>query len=148
MKQGLLHDLSKYSPVEFFNGAKYFAGNHSPITNERKEKGYSLAWMHHKGRNKHHSEYWIDLNKKTGKYEPIKMPNKYVGEMFCDRLAASKNYNRGYFDPSMPLEYLYRTKESTPMHEETFKLLEFLLKMYYEHGEKETFKYIKKNLRK
>ena len=147
-KQGLLHDLSKYSFVEFFNGVKYFAGNHSPITNERKDKGYSDAWMHHKGRNKHHSEYWIDLNKATNQYEPIEMPERYIGEMFCDRLAASKNYNRKNYNPNMPLEYLYRTKDSTPMHPNTFLKLESLIKMYIEVGEKETFKYIKKNMRK
>ncbi len=147
-KQGLLHDLSKYSFVEFFNGVKYFAGNHSPITNERKDKGYSDAWMHHKGRNKHHSEYWIDLNKATNMYEPIEMPDRYIGEMFCDRLAASKNYNRKNYNSNMPLEYLYRTKDSTPMHPNTFLKLESLIKMYIEVGEKETFKYIKKNMRK
>ena len=147
-KQGLLHDLSKYSFVEFINGVRYFAGNHSPITNERKDKGYSDAWMHHKGRNKHHSEYWIDLNKATNKYEPIEMPDRYIGEMFCDRLAASKNYNRKNYNSNMPLEYLYRTKDSTPMHPNTFLKLESLIKMYIEVGEKETFKYIKKNMRK
>lgn len=147
-KQGLLHDLSKYSFVEFINGVRYFAGNHSPITNERKDKGYSDAWMHHKGRNKHHSEYWIDLNKTTNQYETIEMPDAYIGEMFCDRLAASKNYNRKNYNSNMPLEYLYRTKDSTPMHPNTFLKLESLIKMYIEVGEKETFKYIKKNMRK
>ena len=146
-KQGLLHDLSKYSRVEFKNGVKYFAGDHSPITNERKDKGYSDALMHHKGRNKHHSEYWIDLNKETGLYESIEMPDKYIGEMFCDRLAASMNYNRKNYNNKMPLDYLYRTKDTTPMHPNTFLKLEFLLKMYYEKGQKETFKYIKKNFR-
>jgi hypothetical protein len=47
----------------------------------------------------------------------------------------------------MPLEYLYRTKDKTPMHPKTFEKIEFLLKMYYEVGQKETFKYIKKNYR-
>lgn len=146
-KQGLLHDLSKYSRVEFKNGVKYFAGNHSPITNERKDKGYSDAWMHHKGRNKHHSEYWVDLNIETKLYEPIEMPNKYIAEMLCDRIAASMNYNRKNYNNKMPLDYLYRTKDTTPMHPNTFSKLEFLLKMYYEKGQKETFKYIKKNFK-
>ena len=76
------------------------------------------------------------------------MPNKYVAEMLCDRIAASINYNRKNYNKKMPLEYLYRTKDTTPMHQKTFEKLEFLLKMYFEQGEKETFKYIKKNLRK
>lgn len=147
-KQGLLHDLSKYSKDEFLNGGKHFAGTYSPITNERNENGYSLAWMHHKGRNKHHSEYWVDLNTETGKYEPVEMPNKYIGEMVCDRIAASMNYNKKNYNTKMPLEYLEKTKQTTQMHPKTFEKLEFLLMMYYEKGEKETFKYIKKNYRK
>ena len=47
--QGLTHDLSKYSPVEFFAGVKYFQGDHSPNDAQRKEHGYSASWLHHKG---------------------------------------------------------------------------------------------------
>ena len=70
-RQGLVHDLSKYSFTEFIPGAKYCTGSRSPIYFERQDKGYSLAWLHHKGRNKHHPEYWIDMNKDTRIYEPI-----------------------------------------------------------------------------
>ena len=61
-RQGLTHDLSKYAPVEFFNGVRYFQGTRSPNDAERQAKGYSAAWLHHKGRNKHHMENWIDYN--------------------------------------------------------------------------------------
>lgn len=57
-RQGLLHDLSKYSPVEFLAGVKYYQGFESPNNAERRAIGYSRAWLHHKGRNKHHLEYW------------------------------------------------------------------------------------------
>ena len=60
--RGLLHDLSKYSPTEFFESVKYYEGSYSPITNCKKENGYSKAWLHHKGRNKHHYEYWYDYS--------------------------------------------------------------------------------------
>ena len=60
--QGITHDLSKFSPVEFLAGARYFQGNRSPNEAERLKKGYSAAWLHHKGRNKHHLEYWIDYS--------------------------------------------------------------------------------------
>lgn len=94
-RQGLLHDLSKYSPTEFLVGCKYFQGNMSPNNAEREDKGYSAAWLHHKGRNKHHMEYWIDYgpDKCTG-ITGMKMPTKYVVEMFIDRVAASRNYQR------------------------------------------------------
>ena len=94
-KQGLLHDLSKYSPVEFLVGAKYYQGDKSPNNAEREDKGVSLAWLHHKGRNKHHFEYWIDyaLDGKSG-MAGMKMPVNYVVEMYCDRVAACKTYQK------------------------------------------------------
>ena len=55
-RQGLLHDLSKYSPAEFLVGVRYFQGNRSPNDAERLDRGYSSARLHHKGRNKHHLE--------------------------------------------------------------------------------------------
>ncbi|MDE6031823.1 MAG: catalase, partial [Oscillospiraceae bacterium] len=90
--QGLLHDLSKYSPTEFWQGVKYYQGTRSPNEGEREAYGYSLAWMHHKGRNKHHFEYWTDYYPPTKTVQPVKMPLRYVAEMFCDRVAASKVY--------------------------------------------------------
>ena len=57
--RGLLHDLSKYSPTEFFESVKYYNRKNSPIANCKKENGYSKAWLHHFGRNKHHHEYCI-----------------------------------------------------------------------------------------
>ena len=90
--QGLKHDLSKYTPTEFIPGVKYYQGNRSPNEGEREDYGYSKAWMHHKGRNRHHFEYWTDYDTKTRLLTPIKMPLKYVKEMFCDRVAASKFY--------------------------------------------------------
>ena len=58
--QGIMHDMSKYSPTEFIPGAKYYQGNQSPNNIERRKYGISRAWLHHKGRNRHHFEYWID----------------------------------------------------------------------------------------
>ena len=92
--QGLFHDLSKYSLTEFSAGAKFYQGTRSPNEGEREAYGYSMAWIHHKGRNKHHYEYWTDYNPKTKEMEPVKMPLKYVIEMFCDRIAASKIYEK------------------------------------------------------
>ena len=90
--QGLTHDLSKYSPVEFWAGVKYFQGDHSPNDAQRRAYGYSAAWLHHKGRNRHHFEYWTDYGLKGEGVVGVEMPKKYVAEMFCDRLAASKVY--------------------------------------------------------
>ncbi len=84
--QGLTHDLSKYSPAEFLVGAKYYQGDRSPNDAERREKGYSSAWLHHKGRNKHHLEYWIDYTPGGDHHMGgVEMPVQYVAEMFCAR---------------------------------------------------------------
>ena len=88
--RGLLHDMSKFSPIEFWEGVKYYQGNRSPIDACKEENGYSLGWLHHKGRNKHHYQYWIDGIDKGG--TPIKMPNKYVKELFADFLGACNAY--------------------------------------------------------
>ena len=133
--QGLTHDLSKFSPVEFSAGAKYYQGNRSPNEIERREKGYSAAWLHHKGRNKHHLEYWIDYAADGSGMCGMKMPIQYVIEMFCDRIAASQNYNRDNYDDSFPLAYYEKNKDHYPLHPDARALLEKLLHMLGEEGE-------------
>ena len=106
--RGLVHDLSKYSPSEFFESAKYYSGDKSPITNCRKELGYSLAWLHHKGRNKHHFDYWYNLL--DGKAAVI--PYKYTVEMICDNIAAGMTYKKDAWDESEPLNYYLTSNKS------------------------------------
>ena len=143
--QSLFHDLSKFSPVEFLTGGKFFTdGKRSPNETERKEYGYSKAWLHHKGRNKHHFEYWTDYNPIERKIMPVKMPIKYVKEMFCDRVAASKIYQGKNYNNSHPYEYFMGAKGKRFIHPETSDLLESWLLLLKEQGEKETFKEIKK----
>ena len=138
--RGLLHDMSKYSLSEFVAGAKNFQGTRSPNEKERELYGYSAAWMHHKGRNRHHFEYWVDVNPKTKVYEPVKMPVKFFKEMFCDRVAASKIYKGKNYTDSYPYEYFSRGNARRYMHKETADMLEHFLVMLKEKGEKETFK--------
>ena len=142
--QGLRHDLSKYSPSEFSKGVKYFQGNRSPNDAEREDYGFSYAWMHHKGRNKHHFEYWTDYDRVTRKLEPVKMPPRYVIEMFCDRVSASKVYMKESYTDASPLEYYSRAKKTRNIHPETAAEIEFLLEMLRDKGEEETFAYIRK----
>lgn len=141
---GLLHDLSKYSPAELIPGImNYEAGKRSPNEREREKKGYSSAWMHHKGRNKHHFEYWSDVNMESRVYEPIPMPLPYLKETFCDRVAASKNYRGDSYRDSDPLEYFLNRKADRAMHPCTACVLEKWLRMLAEKGEDETFRYIR-----
>lgn len=142
--QGLTHDLSKYSPSEFLAGARYYQGHRSPNEAERQEKGYSAAWLHHKGRNKHHLEYWIDYSLERGKaLAGCRMPVKYVAEMFCDRIAASKTYRGDAYDQGYPWEYYQKSKDHYLLHPETRQLLEKMLLLLRDEGEKAAFAYIR-----
>ena len=143
--QGLAHDLSKYSPSEFLVGAKYYQGYRSPNNAEREVRGYSAAWLHHKGRNKHHYEYWIDYSATEGKgMVPAKMPAKYLAEMYVDRVAASKIYNGDKYTPDMPLKYFLKGKDKILMEKTTKRTLEYLLGKLADEGEAATEEYIRK----
>lgn len=146
--QGLTHDLSKYAPTEFCVGAKYFQGNRSPNTAEREDKGYSESWMHHKGRNRHHYEYWSDLSRETGRYEYVHMPRKYLVEMVMDRRAACLVYQGKNYTPGAELEYLEKSREKALINPQTLQELRYLLTMLRDKGEKATFRYIRTHVLK
>ncbi|MBQ8525697.1 MAG: catalase [Clostridia bacterium] len=144
--QGFMHDMSKFSPMEFPAGVKYYAGGkRSPNEIQREKFGYSQAWLHHKGVNKHHFEYWTDYNPKEKCVMPVKMPYKYVLEMLCDRLAASKVYQGKNYTDSHPLEYFQNGKAKRVIHPDTSDAIESLLLMIKDKGEKYTLDYIKHN---
>ena len=150
-RQGMMHDLSKYSPSEFIPGVKYYQDGHrSPNNAQREDEVVSKAWLHHKGRNKHHFEYWIDydVDGNSTILAGMKMPVKYVAEMFCDRVAASRIYNKDKYKDSDPLDYYIKGLGHYIMHPETDALLHNLLKMLADKGEEYTFAYIKANVLK
>lgn len=151
IRRGLLHDLSKFSPSEFIPGAKYYQGVRSPQARERELFGYSPAWLHHKGRNKHHFEYWTDVDA-SGNTVAVDMPPVYFAEMVCDRIAASKVYEGKEYDDSCPLKYFEGRKDGYNMNENTAKRLEYFLKLLSEKGEKVMFaelkKYVKESKKK
>ncbi len=152
-RQGLLHDMSKYSLTEFVPGSKYYAGYMSPSNGERKVRGYSAAWLHHKGRNKHHLEYWIDYNSSDTIGEGtdmagMKMPMHYVVEMFVDRVCASKNYQKDKYTDASALNYYNHSKGHYIIHPDTKACLEYLLAMLARKGEEETYSFIKNELLK
>jgi hypothetical protein len=93
--RGWKHDLSKYSPKEFFESAKYWTGNESPINIAKRFQGYSNAWLHHRGRNTHHWAYWADNFSENMVVYP--MPKNDFTEMVCDFLAAGRAYNGDNF---------------------------------------------------
>ena len=74
------------------------------------------------------------------------MPDKYVVEMFIDRVAASKNYNKEKYQDDMPLKYYLSGNPGKFMHEDTRRKLELLLNMLARDGEAKTMRYIRKRI--
>ena len=155
IRQGIMHDFSKYSPTESRPGVHYYQGWRSPNAAERDDKGFSTAWLHHKGRNKHHFEYWADIMRRPGTdgtlelgWTPVPMPTRYVVEMFCDRIAASKVYLKDAYTDESALIYFRREAGSRPdlMHPETFRLIESLLEKLAAEGEDAAFAYIRREI--
>lgn len=122
-KQGLFHDLSKFSPIEFFESVKYYDGKISPIDVCKKKNGYSKAWLHHKGRNPHHYEYYIDNLDYGG--VPLLMPKKYALELVADYIGAGKAYMEDSFSYKAEYEW-WVNKRKTPlaMHEANINFVE------------------------
>ena len=144
-RQGLLHDMSKYGWTEFRVGCKYYQGTRSPNNAERETLGYSSAWLHHKGRNKHHWEFWVDFTHRG--CQPAEIPVQYIFEMFCDRVAASMIYQGANYRDQFPLIYYQRGKHSYILHPHSRALLEELLVYLDQNGLEQTLQYIKKRKR-
>ena len=145
-KQGIMHDWSKYNPIEFFAGVKYYqGGKRSPNFAEKEDKKYSSAWLHHKGRNKHHFEYWIDYGINCDTIiKGVPMPRRYVAEMIMDRISASRVYLGDAYTDQAPYQYLKKgIGHLWFVHPETLSQLEFLLRMLSERGEDDTLYYIR-----
>lgn len=137
--RGIVHDLSKFSPVEFTASAKYFQGNRSPIEAEKDEIGYSEAWLHHKGHNPHHWEYWTDFGD-DGEVLPAKIPYNYVVEMVCDWIGAGMVYSKGKWKQSDPLDYYAKVRCMRHFHPETETLILGFLNCIKHRGLKEFHK--------
>ena len=140
--RGLVHDLSKYSWVEFSESVKYYVGDHSPITEAKKDMGYSKAWLHHKGRNKHHHEYWVD--ELAPDPTPI-IPYKYAAEMLCDKLAAGMIYQGKKWTKEYQLGYWNREKNQIRTNDRIKDFITEALEMVAKDGINKVLN--KKNIR-
>ena len=110
--RGIKHDISKFSPVEFWEGVKYYKGTDSPINECKRVNGWSKAWQHHKGRNDHHYEYFVDDFDHGGR--ALIMPFNCMLEMFCDYLGAGHAYmgkNFTYLDE----QKWWKNKKAAPL---------------------------------
>ncbi len=141
--RGLIHDLSKYSPSEFIESVKYFDGKVSPIKKSKMDNGYSKAWLHHKGRNKHHFEYWYDFNSPIS--VPV-IPFKYFCELICDNIAASMTYSGKDYKPENNLRYFNNRKDLKYINEDIKKAIQDVYRQLIDNGLKKTIN--KGNLKK
>lgn len=135
----LRHDLTKYGYTEFHTSAKHYAGNHSPVYEERLQNGYfSYVCQHHTKRNKHHWEYWTDFF--CGRIIAMTMPWVYATEYVCDMLSASKNYNPEAFDGETTLKYFESHASQYYMTRATYEYVHWCLERFRDFG----FKGLKK----
>lgn len=144
-RQGLMHDMSKYAPTEFLVGCRYYQGDRSPNNAEREATGVSRSWLHHKGRNRHHFEHWVDYSlDKEHVIMGVQMPRRYVAEMVADRISASRIYLGENYDKTQPLAYFLKSKEALWfIHPQTKKELEGILRILADHGEEKMLHFVK-----
>lgn len=145
--RGLKHDMSKFSPVEFWESVRYWDGKSSPIPRAKADKGYSLAWQHHKGRNTHHYEYWVDYLDRGG--IAIKMPWNDFLEMVADWLGAGRAYQGKDFTYQSEFDYVVMKVREAKIHITTAEMLLELFGMFAkdEHYLSD-FRSVKKNWKK
>lgn len=143
--RGIAHDMSKFSPTEFFESVKYFKGYRSPIGVCREEMGMSRAWLHHKGRNRHHIEYWLDPECKV---QPM-LPYQFAVECVCDKLAATRVYAGKNYSPELPLKHWLKYGCKVNGNPKTMRFVEEIFIDVQNHGEKYVLnkKYMKKKYR-
>ena len=124
--RGWKHDLSKYSPTEFWESVRYWTGTHSPIDEAKKQQGYSRAWLHHRGRNPHHWAYWADNFSEGMTIYP--MPKDDFVEMVCDFLAAGRAYSGDMFSYSGERTWWLHEREygSRAMNEKNKEMLDII----------------------
>jgi len=146
--QGIIHDMSKFGKTEFFSSAKYFCDDKSPHYGDAAENGYSLAWLHHKGHNKHHWEFWTDFNEEDGSIIANKIPYKYVVEMVCDWVGAGKVYSKDKWTNSSPVEYYYKVRKGRHFNKKTETLIVHFLRVIENKGLEEFHKQAKSELLK
>ena len=120
--RGWLHDLSKYSPAEFFESSRYYVGTSSPINEAKRIQGISYAWLHHRGRNRHHHLYWYD-NIEEGGYCHL-IPKKDFTELVCDFLGAARAYNENEFSYHKELIWWYKKRDTLKMNEKNKIMLD------------------------
>jgi len=133
-REGITHDLSKFSPAEFLESARFYQGTSSPIDACKKKNGVSVAWLHHRGRNKHHWEYWVDDFQKG--MRPVCMPYRSAAEMLCDFLGAGRAYMGALFTYENEYAWWEEKREVIIVHPAIRMFLDWCFEGLREYGER------------
>lgn len=106
--RGIVHDLSKFRPREWFAYAEHFYGPNSHdkdgrYTPMRDKTGYykpidtgdaafDRAWFWHQKVNSHHWQFWFQIHNTDDIHfgTILEMPHNDMVEMFCDWHGASR----------------------------------------------------------
>ena len=82
--QGLMHDLSKFAPMEFVAYANrfYHEKDLSPEQVLHDEEAFQYAWLHHQHHSKHHWSYWVVS---PANHEAVRMPTQTASHAIGDR---------------------------------------------------------------
>ena len=96
LRQAILHDWSKFLPVEWFPYVRFFYG---PRPIQRDATGYydaasvggdfDRAWLHHQHFNAHHWQHWV-LRQDDGSFRALPMPERFAREMVADWIGAGR----------------------------------------------------------
>lgn len=139
--RGLIHDLSKFYPDEWFPYVEFFEG---PKLARRKEwdsgdcwtyplppgtrcyedveRDFNMAWLLHQHRNPHHHQFWVIL-KDDGRLVPLEMPEIYVREMVADWTGTGLAIH----GKDETVEWYLKNKDKMKLHPATEALVQRLL---------------------
>ncbi len=126
--RGLIHDLSKFLPSEWFPYANYFyrprpkqsVGYMKPV--DSGDAAFDFAWLLHQKRNDHHFQWWI-LPEDDGDTKVLPMSDAARREMLADWRGAGRA--QGYGDNT--LAWYLKNKDKMRLHTNARRKVEAML---------------------
>lgn len=112
--RGIVHDMSKFLPCEWFPYVEHFYGS------GKNDEEFDAAWLHHQKFNKHHWQYWL-LQKDSGECVPMKMPIEYVKELLADWRGVTRAFGKPVEDTT---KWYIDNKDKMILHPETRRFIE------------------------
>lgn len=115
----IFHDWDKFLPDEWFPYARTFYAPDGTNQYLPDKTGFSVAWLKHQNRNKHHWQYWM-ITWDKGNTECLPMPDVYRREMLADWRGASL----ALFGEDNTAYWYLENQDNIQLHPETRAWLE------------------------